>query len=896
MKMESDSQSAPIRDLQPIAADTETVTQTEASEPESLGVQLEAALAECKRLESVKLEADAAADKRLRQVRSEYGSRLIQLEQDSAAEHQTNENLLKKIEALEQTLAEQTLGMRKIKQQLAEPTAALGKTQAEFENLQKSNQALEAEVAGLRKERDESRSKLQVSQTAEQHAQAQVPELAAKLAQALTDLKASRAGGDELEATRKQLTAELEKEREANKISREKTDELNTQLKNAQQAMEQTEVRAREGAARSSDWEKKAAELRKTVEELTRHHADEKSAGAQSLQRVKELEQQLKGANADLAARKTEIEKQNSTRQRLEAENRTLTEANGKAKAELDKERDANKISRRKTEELTTQLKNAQHSTEQAEARVRDNAARSSDWEKKAVDLKKTVEELTRNHAAEQSAGAQSAQRVKKLEEQLKSTNADLAVSKREVEKQNSGYQRLETENRNLTEAAAKAKVDLDREREANKISRQKTEELTAQLKNAQQAAEQAETRVRENAARCSDSEKKIADLKKTVEELTRNHAAEQSAGAQSAQCVKKLEEELKHANAELPAIRMEVEKQNSERQRLEVENRNLTEAYARVKPDLAESAKKQAALEKRASELEQRVHEGVSTLAKITAELQNERGERERAEKCASSAAEHLQQLNEKINRKLESERTHKTQIAELEKTIHDRGDDLARASAALRKETKERQMAEKQLRLVSEMGTRLESNLTSLEDAKKSFEVSLNQKDGRLQTVERSLAEATSNLEKESTERRRLAELLAEVQRQLEKQSADSKVEISRLRAALELGELQRKRMEGGLLRSREIATSAQDGQSVMLDSLRRELRQPVEDLRLSACRLLESQVTDEQKRAIEVMLEKTLFLQVSLNAVAQPDSGSHSPAGAKRAESREKKNGAK
>ena len=203
---------------------------------------------------------------------------------------------------------------------------------------------------------------------------------------------------------------------------------------------------------------------------------------------------------------------------------------------------------------------------------------------------------------------------------------------------------------------------------------------------------------------------------------------------------------------------------------------------------------------------------------------------------------------------------------------------------------------MAEKQLRLVSEIGSRLESNLTSLEDAKKSFEISLNQKDERLQTVERSLAETTASLEKESTERRRLVELLAEVQRQLEKQSGDSKVEISRLKAAFELGELQRKRLEGGLLRSREVATSAQHGQTVMLDSLRRELRQPVEDLRLSACRLLESQVTDEQKRTIETLLEKTLFLQVTLNAVAQPDSGSNPQTNARRPDSRDKKNGSK
>jgi chromosome segregation ATPase len=898
MKMESDS--ASLRELQPIVAATETVTQSDpadpSSEPGSLAAQLEAALAECKRLEAVKLEADAAADKRLRQVRIEYGNRLIQLEQDSAAEHQTNENLLKKIGALEQSLADQAQGMQTFKEQFAAPADALAKTKAEFENLQRSNQTLESEVTELRNTLAESRGQLMASQAAEQQRQSQISELAAKLERASAELRTLRTAAQENEAARKQFMADLEKEREANKLSRQKVDELNTALKNSQHATEQAEARVRESATRSSDLEKKAADLKKAFEDLTRNHAAEKSAGAQSVHRVKELEEQLKGANADLAASKTEVEKQNSARQRVEAENRNLAEANAKAKADLDKEREANKLSRQKAEELSTQLKNAQLAREQTEARARESATRSSDSEKKAADLKKTVEELTRNHATEKNASAQSAQHAKKLEEQLKSANADLVTSKTELEKQNSARQRLETENRTLAEANGKAKADLDKEREANKGSRQKAEELNTQLKNSQHAAEQAETRARESATRCTESEKKAADLKKTVEELTRNHAAAQSAGTQSAQRVKELEQQLKSANADLAASKTEVEKQVSARQRLEAENRTLAEANAKVQPDLAESAKNQAALEKRASELEQRVHEGISSLAKITAELQKERAERERAEKCASSAAEHLQQLNEKVNRKLESERASRAQIAELEKTIHDRGDALARASAALRKETKERQMAEKQLRLVSEIGTRLESNLTSLEDAKKSFEISLNQKDERLQTVERSLAQASSALEKESTERRRLAELLGEVQRQLEKQTGDSKVEISRLRAALELGELQRKRLEGGLLRSREIATNARDGQSVMLDSLRRELRQPVEDLRLSACRLLESQVTDEQKRAIETLLEKALFLQVTLNAVAQPDSESPSPATARRVDSQGKKNGAK
>jgi hypothetical protein len=74
--------------------------------------------------------------------------------------------------------------------------------------------------------------------------------------------------------------------------------------------------------------------------------------------------------------------------------------------------------------------------------------------------------------------------------------------------------------------------------------------------------------------------------------------------------------------------------------------------------------------------------------------------------------------------------------------------------------------------------------------------------------------------------------------------------------------------------------------------LENLRLELRQPVEELRQSACSLLESQVTNEQKRAIETVLEKALFLQVTLKAGAKPNSESDAPSNARQADSRNKK----
>lgn len=554
--------------------------------------------------------------------------------------------------------------------------------------------------------------------------------------------------------------AELDKERQAIKVSRKKEEVLQNQVQTLQGALEQAEARAHESAPQSKDWEKRAAGLKKSVDELTRRHAAEQNAAVKAAQRVRELEEQLKRAGDDQAAGKNDIEDQDATRQRLEAENRYLTEAIAKARADLNKEREAIKVSRKKEEELQAQVQTLQGTLEQAEDRAHESAPQPRDWEKKVADLKKSVDELTRKRAAEQKAAVKAAQRIRELEEQVKCAGDDHADG---IEDQDA----------------------------AVKVSREREEELQTQVQTLQGVLEQAEARASESTAQSKDWEKKTADLKKSVDELTRRHAAEQNAAAKR---VKDLEQQLKRAGDDLAASK--------------AENGNSTE--------LAET---QAALEKKTAELEERIRKGVFSLAKVNAELESARAEREQAGKDASAAIAQTEKLKEKLKQQVELERASQSKIAELEKTIQDRGDDLARASAALRKEAKERQIAQKQSRLVSEIGGRLESNLASLEDAKKAFEESLNEKDERLQkqderlqSVERSLAEANSGLEKESAERRRLEGLLATARQQLEKLSVESKAKIFKLQAALDLGELQRKQLEVDLLRSRDVAENGE------------------------------------------------------------------------------------
>lgn len=629
--------------------------------------------------------------------------------------------------------------------------------------------------------------------------------------------------------------AELNKERETIKVSRKKEEVFQTQVQTLQGALEQAEARAHEGAPQSKDWEKKAANLKKCVDELTRRHAAEQNAAIKAAQRVRELEEQLKRTGDDKAAGKKATEDQNDTRHRLKAENRNLIEANAKAKADLDKERDAIKVSLKKEEELQTQVQKLQGAFEIAEAHARESAAQSKDWEKKAAELKKSADELTRRHAAEQNAAVKAAQRVKELEEQLERAGDDQASGKKDIGDQDDTRHRLKAENRNLVEANATAKADLDKERNAVKVFLKKEEELQAQLQKLQGALEQTEARSRESTSQFKDWEKKTADLKRSVDEITRRHASEQNAAIKASQRVKELEEQLKRAGDDQASGKKAIENQGATRQRLEAENRNLTEANAKTREDLdkerdaskasrkkeqefqaqvqklqggleqaevhaRESAaqskdweKKAAALKKsvdeltksnaaeqsaaaeRVTELEQQLKRAGDDLAASKAENRNLTETMEKHAAPAKRAAAEIEKLEEKLKRQVELERASQSKIAELEKTIQDRGDELARASAALQKEVKEREIAQEQSRLVSEMSKRLESSLASFEDAKRAFEVSLNEKDRRLQIVERSLAETNSDLEQESSERRRAEGLLADAEQQLEKLSGE-------------------------------------------------------------------------------------------------------------------------
>jgi len=193
------------------------------------------------------------------------------------------------------------------------------------------------------------------------------------------------------------------------------------------------------------------------------------------------------------------------------------------------------------------------------------------------------------------------------------------------------------------------------------------------------------------------------------------------------------------------------------------------------------------------------------------------------------------------------------------------------------LQREAAERQLAEEQLKAVCDMSAQLRKYLSLFEESKKVFKRTQEDLESRLQTSLKAVGETDSRLQKEANERQRLEEALASAQRNLHEQTERGALELSRLQSELQVEQFERKRLEGDAVQSRYASLdSARVGRG-LVNSLRREIRQPVDSLLQTTRRLLEIELQDEQKKLVESVLESALLVQTSLQETGTLTGGS-------------------
>jgi chromosome segregation ATPase len=155
------------------------------------------------------------------------------------------------------------------------------------------------------------------------------------------------------------------------------------------------------------------------------------------------------------------------------------------------------------------------------------------------------------------------------------------------------------------------------------------------------------------------------------------------------------------------------------------------------------------------------------------------------------------------------------------------------------------------------------------SLEESQRELQSQARQRESlekELQSTRDLLREREAKLEKEAAERQRLNEAQDSLQHGLQ-DGPERELEFSKLQSALQNEQIERKRQETQLAHTRQRAIDAAHAARALRTSLRRQIRQPVDNLVHSARTLLELEMGDEHKKLAESVLQDVLLVQTRL-----------------------------
>lgn len=463
--------------------------------------------------------------------------------------------------------------------------------------------------------------------------------------------------------------------------------------------------------------------------------------------------------------------------------------------------------------------------------------------------------------------------------------------------------------------------------------------------------------------ARCAELEQELASLRQAFEDFNGDFGQQQQTATETGKQVQELETQLNQKTAELQNhqaehARVEAElrtqlaqanaageQDDNARQQaqarcaqLEQEVNLLRQAREELTSKLAQEQKASADIVARVKELEnqaasavpgdseQQLHQYVAALARATAELARERGERQRCEQRAAELNARLQTLHEDFRRTLQAQHQDLARIAELEEQQRQTTKTLEQRTAELEQQQDERRLAEEQLQKAKELNVQLRKDAAFFEEANRKFDGARQELQNKLeaslaaarehqtrlqqeqaerqrlsdnleatqrelqtqtrhgesleqelQNARASLQETEAHLQKETAERQRLSEALQSLQRN-DHAGSERDLEFSKLRAALQHEQVERKRQESQLAHLRHNALDSAQAARALRTSMRRQIREPVDNLIQSTRSLLELEMTEAQKKLAESVLQDVLLVQTRLR---EPELAQDAPA---------------
>jgi len=463
-----------------------------------------------------------------------------------------------------------------------------------------------------------------------------------------TTAEAERANAelDRLTATRGRLESEWRSRIEA---------DFHDQMKATKAAAERAEAAQQQEASRATRLERDLANARQNYEELNAKLTAELQSSAEAKRRAREADSTMRENAAEVERAKSLAQKYTSERARLESE-------------------------------WHEQLSSARAAAERAEAAQKQEASRATRLERELAGMRENYEELESKLSEEQDSLAESKRRVRELENVVRDHAGELDRVKAATQRQTGDRSRLEAE-------------------------------WQEQVEEAKSVADRAEAAYKQESTRVTRLERELGDLRQEYEDLRSKHSVEKAANAKAKRRVKDLEKQLRHAPndtsivaaphekrgsrskvqselyAELAAAKAAAEEEAAQARRRadDLENRLRQSAvelarakaalesrgnYRNTSPDTEELTRLRAKEAAQAAELnamERQVRDKASSVAKVTAEVEKERGERRRVEERFAALSGQLQDLHKELKRHLDVEKAGQGRVSELEQKLRD-------------------------------------------------------------------------------------------------------------------------------------------------------------------------------------------------------------------------------
>ncbi len=749
-------------------------------------------------------EAKAAATRAEAAYQAEL-ARSRQFEEELKRIRQARDELNRKLAEEEKAAAESRRRSQELEERLTQSSSELNQVKSELQKHIAEHSKLEGE---LRQQLNSTRESADIAKIAyeEQAALAlrSTEELAA-LRKAREDLNAKLTGETQAATESKRRSEEREqqlREKQA-EVERLKAQlqghaadkQLSDKLKAAQAAAQTAEAACKEEAGRRAQFEQELARLNQAREELNSKLAREEQAAGEARRRSEEMERQLAARTEELQRVKTEMDRHAAERKALETQ-------------------------------LQQQVATANAAAEQARREFQQETTLFHRSKEEVDALRQARDELNAKFEREQHAAAESRRHSEELESKLQASSQELTHLRAELEK-------------HVNERAA--------------LVNNSSKQLTA----AKAAAAKAEKAYQEQLKRTAKFEKELAALRQDRTQLDGKLKTELKSTAKSKRKIKELEDRANAHVTDLEKARKELEKQLSERARVEAEHR---------RPEVPQEART-AQQTANAEETEARFRESISALARATAQLEKERADRKRVEQRVTFLSGQLENLHEELRKHLEVEKDSQQRIAEFEQQLREREEGLAKAVSNLQKEAAARELVEAQLKAKGEMGSQLQEQFNLLDEAKRVFNATQRKLEARLEEAQGSLKQAQAKIQKHTTERKKLEGALEDAQRKLHDQSQHNANEISRLQGALQVEVIERRKLESQSLQSRYASLDTSRLGRAFVNSFRTHLRPSAEHLLQATRRLLELPLNDAHKKMVEDLLEHALVLQTSM-----------------------------